>query len=1570
MSTTWPHSTDYIEAVQAPAVNFADPDLRSAEVVTNAMGLPQPCSGNFADVYQFRTSDGRRSWAVKCFTRPVSKLSERYREISQHLEQARLPFSVEFKYLEQGVRIRGQWYPVVKMDWVEGLTLSQWARQNLGKPKLIEILFGIWLKIEPRLRQAQAAHGDLQHGNVLLVPGTTENSLALKLIDYDGMWVPSLGGQSSGEVGHPSYQHPQRARQSLYTSDVDRFPHLVIAFALRCLARPDGAKLWTTYDSGENLLFTREDFVTPAKSKLFRELWDSGDHDLQAWTGRLAIAAQSPLEATPLLAKLLDDQRRMPPLSASEEQVAREYLNLPTRVPVVASDPLAIPPADTTTSPADVIDLIPAEPHDVGSLLQQIAQQETSNYVTTPPITAARAPLPRWVRWSAAGFAAVLLAGVVWFITSKSTDSKTVAVTAEKTPSEEQRKLTAIEEPSTDSVTDRSQFVVGESIDLLKQIEVSRDVVAGNWRFEKEKLLTNYAALKETPRLQVPYPLPEEYVLDVTVERTGEQDPRFSLGFVTGGRQGMFAIDGFGSPGTANIATALEMIGGVRGNKSSTAYSRGKRLLPLGEPQSFSIEVRKTGVLVRHNQSTIIDWKGRAEEFSVHPAYQIPNRQALMLAAKASFTIHSLTLTPRSKASMPVTTTDYDYLATGKWVRLIDSTTVLTDPKQMKLKDGILELDRKYLEFPNIIARDVIVRAQVRKLSGLNLGIQLRSTQGVGYYGGWYNAGDDFGIGKSSKTRWGDLQGGRIDREFKPGDFVEMTVSVVGDSFALYIDGRQMYSFQDKELERGMVSFRATNGKSLFKDVEYQILDADTPTSPNVPPANTGTAKGPSSIPPAAAKPQAAKAPFSTETAQLHQQAWAEYLGVPVTFENSIGMKFSLIPPGEFLMGGGAESEDQIPGNGNLRHRVTLTKPYYLGIHETRQRDFQTVAGKNPSKFSPTNGGSLDHPVETVRVSDIVDFCRKLSSLAGEKNTGRVYRLPSEAEWEHACRAGTTTRFSHGETITRVQANLKGSGSAAPAPIGMTTRVGSYAANAWGLFDMHGNASEWTSDFSGNFNRNAVTDPRGPTNGGPKVFKGGDFGATESFLLSSGMRYYGGLGATFPHMGFRVVLEVATENGPGSIPSSASLDSPPSTKKSDDSIPEFQPAWDPANVRELATLTGHTGVVLSVAFSADGKRLASASYDQTVKVWDAMTGQETLTLNGHTKRVESVAFSSDGTRLASASFDGTVKVWDATSGRETLTLNADDISVESVAFSPDGTRLASSAYGDHAVKVWDATSGKNTFTLRHAEPVTSVAFSPDGTRLASASRDKTVRVWDATSGKWLRTLKGHSDYVVSVAFSPDGTRLASAGYDQTAKLWDAMSGREILTLKGHTGMVLCVTFSPDGKRLASAGGAGTIKVWDSTSGQETLTLKGVKSVAFSPDGTRLASASDKTVKIWGAGIETGAVSLPSSLGILDKRITVSFNRTPLQDAITEIGQKGDFEIEIDGDALKLIGLTRNMPQTFRVTDKPAREALEEITKKSFSLVVINNGNRFLLTTRTDAVKKNLTIVVPLTPTGK
>ena len=288
----------------------------------------------------------------------------------------------------------------------------------------------------------------------------------------------------------------------------------------------------------------------------------------------------------------------------------------------------------------------------------------------------------------------------------------------------------------------------------------------------------------------------------------------------------------------------------------------------------------------------------------------------------------------------------------------------------------------------------------------------------------------------------------------------------------------------------------------------------------------------------------------------------------------------------------------------------------------------------------------------------------------------------------------------------------------------------------------------------------------------------------------------------------------------------------------------------------LQTLEGHSGYVYSVAYSPDGTKIISGSYDKTIKIWDANTGECLKTLEGHSDWVNSVAYSPDGTKIISGSYDKTIKIWDANTGQCLKTLDGHKYSVWSVAYSPDGTKIISGSE-DKTIKMWDANTGECLKTLEgHSDYVYSVAYSPDGTKIISGSADKTIKIWDANTGQCLKTLEGHSNYVYSVAYSPDGTKIISGSRDKTIKIWDANTGQCLKTLKGHSWAVRSVAYSPDGTKFISGSYDKTIKIWDANTGQCLKTLEGhshdVNSVAYSPNGTKIISGSkDNTIKIWG-----------------------------------------------------------------------------------------------------------------------
>jgi len=239
----------------------------------------------------------------------------------------------------------------------------------------------------------------------------------------------------------------------------------------------------------------------------------------------------------------------------------------------------------------------------------------------------------------------------------------------------------------------------------------------------------------------------------------------------------------------------------------------------------------------------------------------------------------------------------------------------------------------------------------------------------------------------------------------------------------------------------------------------------------------------------------------------------------PKEITNSIGIKLVLIPKGTFMMGSPASEERRV-GN-ETQHEVTISKDYYLGVTEVTQGQYEKVMGKNPSRFQGDNlrEDSTNHPVEQVSWGDAVDFCKKLSDLTEEKKAGRVYRLPTEAEWEYACRAGSKSAYSFGESSKSLgdyawcgeNSNLQ------------THPVGEKMANAWGLYDMHGNVWEWCSDWYGGYDNNSVSDPVGSREGSFRVIRGGSW-LDDAAYCQSAIRYRIDPSSRSIIIGFRLAL--------------------------------------------------------------------------------------------------------------------------------------------------------------------------------------------------------------------------------------------------------------------------------------------------------------------------------------------------------------------------------------------------------------------------------------------------------------
>jgi WD40 repeat protein/tRNA A-37 threonylcarbamoyl transferase component Bud32 len=387
--------------------------------------------------------------------------------------------------------------------------------------------------------------------------------------------------------------------------------------------------------------------------------------------------------------------------------------------------------------------------------------------------------------------------------------------------------------------------------------------------------------------------------------------------------------------------------------------------------------------------------------------------------------------------------------------------------------------------------------------------------------------------------------------------------------------------------------------------------------------------------------------------------------------------------------------------------------------------------------------------------------------------------------------------------------------------------------------------------------------------------------------------------------------------------------------------------------RELFNLRGHTGPVVSMAYSADGTHLATAGADRTVKVWAVVGEMEILDFTSHRGVVNGLAYSPDGKRLATASADGTLRVREAATGQEVLLLRPHKnayrhavidqthtlAGVSAVAYSPDGTMLATGG-ADTSISIRNAVTGALIRTLTgHQDAVTGVAFSRDGRLLASSSWDRTVRVWDLATGKQQHTLTGHTRQVTRVAFSPDGKLLASSSWDETVKLWDTATGTEVGSLNAFVGgagpaPLDSVAFHPDGKYLIAANnpyaGGGEVKLFDLKTREVVRTFRGhaygIYQAVFSKDGRRLATATCKgNVKVWDTDTGQEVISYQ--------------NRTPRgpnEDSIDQLRTDAAHGVAFSPDGQRLAIACRNSKVIVLDATPPTPELL--IQREAYQLV--------------------------------
>lgn len=288
---TWPSGRDFVESIQNPTYAFSNPNLRALVPAVNRLGMPVHSCGQFAYVFKMDTISGNKSQAVRCFRGDSRDRQDRYQLISCHLKNSSIPQVVSFDYQPDGICVAGARYPVVVMDWLEGTRFDVHVGRVLGQSGQLAHLAEEWLTTLATLRESATAHGDLQHGNIIIANN------AIRLVDLDGLWVPAMNGWQATELGHKHFQHPGRTSQD-FGRELDNFSGLVIYLSLISLEkRPE---LWKRFHD-ENLIFTKADFEAPEHSQLFPLVSELGPNHKALAAALSAACKKDPLHCPSVL---------------------------------------------------------------------------------------------------------------------------------------------------------------------------------------------------------------------------------------------------------------------------------------------------------------------------------------------------------------------------------------------------------------------------------------------------------------------------------------------------------------------------------------------------------------------------------------------------------------------------------------------------------------------------------------------------------------------------------------------------------------------------------------------------------------------------------------------------------------------------------------------------------------------------------------------------------------------------------------------------------------------------------------------------------------------------------------------------------------------------------------------------------------------------------------------------------------------------------------------------------------------------------------------------------------------